>query len=132
MMMNSKDIKPPLLVSACLLGNPCRYNGTGYDLPALVDSLHAFTIIPVCPEGLGELPVPRPPAELVGGDGDDLWYGEATVQTEDGTNLTAAFRAGALRALELAKEYGVKMVVLKDRRSIMRFALIHDGTLREG
>ncbi|NLW56670.1 MAG: DUF523 domain-containing protein [Firmicutes bacterium] len=119
---------PPVLVSACLLGNPCRYNGTGYDLPVLVDSLREFTVIPVCPEVLGELPVPRPPAELVGGDGRDLWQGKAVVQTEDGADLTAEFKAGARRTLELGKKYGAKMAILKEHSPSCGSLRIHDGS----
>ncbi len=130
MMMNSKDTMPPVLVSACLLGNPCRYNGKGYELPAFVDSLQEYTVIPVCPEVLGGLAVPRPPAELAEGDGDAFWLGKAQVKTEDGNDLSAEFKTGALRTLELAKKHGAKVAILKDHSPSCGTLRIHDGTFR--
>lgn len=130
MMMNSKHIVPSVLVSACLLGNRCRYNGRSYDLPVFVDSLSHFFVIPVCPEVLGGLPVPRPPSELVNGDGCDVWKGIASVQTEEGADLTAEFKAGALKTLELGKKYGAKTAILKDHSPSCGCLRIHDGVFR--
>ena len=119
-----------VLVSACLLGEKCRYNGKGYNLPDLVEGLSGCSVVPVCPELLGGLPVPRPPCELKGGDGELVWQEQAGVFTEDGQDFTLAFREGAYKTLELAQKNGVKMAVLKDHSPSCGCNKIYDGTFR--
>ena len=87
-----------ILVSACLLGTPCRYDGTGKLEPAL-ERLRAqgHTLVPVCPEVLGGLPTPRPPAER---------QPDGRVVTREGVDVTAEYRSGAERALEIARTHG--------------------------
>lgn len=118
------------MVSACLLGEKCRYNGKGYHFPSLVESLSGYSVIPVCPEILGGLPVPRPPCELKGGDGELVWQAQAGVFTEDGRDLTPAFCAGACNTLALAEKNGVKLAVLKDRSPSCGCNKIYDGSFR--
>lgn len=90
-----------LLVSACLLGRACRYDGASKPnsaVQAAVDAARAAgqPVRPVCPEEAAGLGTPRPAATLVGGDGAAVWAGTATVQrVADGADLSAAFRAGA-------------------------------------
>jgi len=90
-----------LLVSACLLGRACRYDGASKPndaVRAAVDAARAAgqAVVPVCPEEAGGLGTPRPAATLVGGDGAAVWAGAAAVQrVADGADLTAAFQAGA-------------------------------------
>ena len=90
---------PVCLVSACLLGRACRYDGESkaHDaVRATVDALRGrgWRIVPVCPEQ--HLGVPRPAVTLVGGDGHAVWAGDArAAQLADGTDQTEAFRAGA-------------------------------------
>lgn len=103
-----------LLVSACLVGERCRYDGRGYDHHLdLVRLVAEGRALPVCPEALGGLGTPRPPAELSGGDGADVLAGRARVVTADGTDVTAAFLEGAERALAEAVRVGATEAVLK-------------------
>ncbi len=94
-----------ILVSACLLGTPCRYDGTGKLEPAL-ERLRAqgHSLVPVCPEVLGGLPTPRPPAER---------QPDGRVVTREGVDVTAEYRAGAERVLELARAHGCTLAVLR-------------------
>ena len=109
-----------ILVSACLLGAPCRYDGTGKLEPAL-ERLRAqgHTLVPVCPEVLGRLPTPRPPAER---------QPDGRVVTREGADVTAEYRAGAERALELARAHGCTLAVLKERSPSCGRGQIYDGT----
>jgi len=92
-----------VLVSACLVGMPTRYDGSHALDPELVRRLAGASWVPVCPEEAGGLPTPRPPAELAGGDGFDVLRGRARVLTADGTDVSAAFLAGAGHVLEVAR-----------------------------
>ena len=109
-----------ILVSACLLGAPCRYDGTGKLEPAL-ERLRAqgHTLVPVCPEVLGGLPTPRPPAER---------QPDGRVVTREGVDVTAEYRAGAERVLELARAHGCTLAVLKERSPSCGRGQIYDGT----
>src|SRR4051794_27016878 len=99
-----------ILVSACLLGRPVRYDGTGRrsDDALLTLWRDQGRLVPVCPEMDGGLPVPRPAAEISGGSGDDVLDGRAQVLTRDGTDVTAHFVAGARRSLDQARAYGIR------------------------
>ena len=109
-----------ILVSTCLLGMPCRYDGTGKreaGLEKLREQGH--TLIPVCPEVLGGLPIPRPPAER---------QPDGRVITQKGQDVTNQYRAGAQRALELAQVHGCTLAVLKERSPSCGRGQIYDGT----
>ena len=86
-------MKPKLLVSACLLGTPCRYDGKSKKNEAVCALAERFELIPVCPEVLGGLPTPRTPSERRG----------ACVVRKDGRDVTAEYRRGAECALETAR-----------------------------
>ena len=109
-----------ILVSHCLLGEPCRYDGTSR-LDRQVIALHStgHNLIPVCPEVLGGLETPRSPAEL---------QPDGRVLTQDGQDVTAAYRAGAERVLEIARESGCTVAVLKARSPSCGCGEIYDGT----
>lgn len=109
-----------ILVSHCFLGEPCRYDGASR-LDKQVLALHraGHNLIPVCPEVLGGLDVPRSPAEL---------QPDGRVLTRDGRDVTDAYRAGAERALELAREHGCTVAVLKARSPSCGSGEIYDGT----
>lgn len=109
-----------ILVSACLLGTPCRYDGTGKPEPAL-ERLRAqgYTLIPICPEVLGGLPTPRPPAER---------QSDGRVVTREGVDVTAEYRAGAELALEIAQAHGCTLAMLKERSPSCGRGQIYDGT----
>lgn len=125
------------VVSACLLGRACRYDGASKPSPAVADALDRWraaggTVIAVCPEELGDLGTPRPPADLRGGDGADVLAGHATVQrVDDDHDVTAAFVGGARRALALAG--APERAILKARSpSCGVGATSIDGAVRPG
>ena len=97
-----------VLVSACLLGKACRYDGQSKEtgrVQAWVERKiqGGSTIVAVCPEELGGLGTPRPPAQLMGGDGAAVLRGAAQVETET-DNVTGAYLAGAIRAADLGSD----------------------------
>jgi len=109
--------RPQILVSACLLGAPVRYDGRAQDLrSALLDAWQAAgLVLPLCPELAGGLPVPRPPAEIeAGAQGWQVWLGQARIRDARGGDPTAAFRAGAEAALALVQRHGLRIAVLKE------------------
>ena len=107
-----------LLVSACLLGENCKYSGGNNYSPAAAALAERFELIPVCPEQLGGLPTPRVPAERVGD----------RVLTRDGADVTDAYRLGAEKTLETALANGVKRAALQERSPSCGCGAIYDGT----
>ena len=109
-----------LLISRCLLGDPCRYDGASKPLPA--ETLHAlrerYTLVPVCPEVLGGLPTPRTPSERRGG----------RVVSAAGEDVTAQYRRGAEIALETARRERVTAALLKERSPSCGKGEIYDGS----
>lgn len=118
--------KPNILVSACLLGVHCRYNGKGVMEPALKEMMNQANLIPVCPEILGGLATPRTPAERVGD----------RVLTQKGEDVTQAYEKGARETLALAQLYGCSLAVLKERSPSCGSGMVYDGmftgTLKKG
>jgi len=108
----------PILVSACLLGTPCRYDGSGKADARLLKLGAKRQLIPVCPELLGGLPTPRPPAERVG----------ARILDRSGADVTAAYLRGAQETLRLARLLGCKTAILKARSPSCGAGQIYDGT----
>jgi len=102
-----------VLVSACLIGLSCRYDGKAKPVPELIDRLRGRCILPVCPEQLGGLSTPRPAADIYYGDGIDVLMGRAKVLTIDGEDITKAFKQGANQTLFLAISLGIKQCFLK-------------------
>ena len=122
--------KPPLVISACLLGVACNHEGRGSPR-AVVDELRRhYRLVPVCPEVLGGLPTPRAAAELRGGDGFDVVAGgsEARVVNIEGEDVTAAYRRGAEAAVSVALGIGARRAVLKARSPSCGSAAVYDGT----
>ena len=107
--------KPALLISACLLGQPVRYDGQGKGLPAeQLAALHRhYRLISICPECQGGLPTPRPAAEIHGGDGHTVLSGNARVITAAGDDQSHAFVSGAHQALACARQHGAGKALLK-------------------
>ena len=103
------------IVSACLAGVNCTYDGTHNLVPEIADLVASGKALPLCPEQLGGLSTPRIPAEIRGGDGDDVLRGEAFVTTRDGLDVTDAYLKGAQEALRLARFVGAKKAITKDR-----------------
>lgn len=111
-----------LLVSACLLGVCCRYDGRSKPHPLAARLLKTHTCVPVCPEQLGGLPTPRPPAERLG----------KRVVTAAGADVTAPYRRGAEEALRLCRLFDCEAAVLKERSPSCGRGSIHDGTFSGG
>lgn len=110
--------KPAVLVSACLLGRNCKYNG-GSNLDGRVAALaDVCRLIPVCPEEDGGMRTPRLPSEISGG----------RVVNKAGEDVTAAFKAGAGKTLLKARENGCLLAVLKERSPSCGSGRIYDGT----
>lgn len=107
-----------ILVSACLLGCPCRYDGTAKADPRVLALMERHTLIPVCPEQLGGLPTPRLPSERR----------EGGVFDRGGKNVTAQYRQGAEEVLRLARLYGCTHAVLKERSPSCGSGQIYDGS----
>lgn len=107
-----------ILVSACLLGVRCRYDGTGRANPRLEALLKTDTLVPFCPEVYGGLPTPREPSERRDG----------RVVTKSGVDVTAQYEAGANEALRLAQRFGCKLAILKERSPSCGHGVIHDGS----
>lgn len=104
-----------ILVSACLIGLKCRYDGTNAFFRELRDKLKDEKILPVCPEQLGGLSTPRLPAVIVGGDGFDVLKLKARVVNEAGQDVTFNFLKGAKKTLEMAEVFGVTHCYLKEK-----------------
>ena len=111
-------MKEPLIVSACLLGVGCRYDGNRVEKIDISPLLSRYSIIPVCPEQLGGLPTPRTPSERVG----------ERVFRADGTDVTASFRKGAEETLRIAKKLGARKALLKRRSPSCGKDRIYDGS----
>ncbi len=119
------------LVSACLLGVPCAYDGRGRFVEPSLTLAARGEVVPICPEVAGGLPIPRPPAEIAGGDGADVLDGRARVVTVAGEDVTAAYVRGAERALAATKRYGITVAILKQRSPSCGSTHIYDGTHSE-
>ena len=111
-----------LLISACLMGVKCRYDGKTKPLPCLKQLMDEYTLIPVCPEVLGGLPTPRVPAERIGD----------RVITQDGRDVTANYEQGAQEALRMAQMTGCTHALLKERSPSCGSGIIYDGTFSGG
>ena len=123
--MNENETPPPpahaalptVLVSACLLGEVVRYDGADKRCthPILARWIAQGRVIAACPEVSGGLPVPRPAAEIAAGAGGaQVLAGDARVVDCRGNDMTAPFVAGARSILALARQYGVRVAVLKE------------------
>ena len=107
-----------VLVSACLLGVRCRYDGASKPLPGLERLLDAIDPVPVCPEQLGGLPTPRSPSERQGD----------RVVSRQGRDVTAEYRRGAEETLRLLDFFHAEGAVLKERSPSCGKGVIYDGS----
>ncbi|MEH6649371.1 MAG: DUF523 domain-containing protein [Motiliproteus sp.] len=106
-----------ILISRCLLGDPVRYDGQGKALhhPLLQRWQQQQRLIPICPELAGGLPCPRPAAEVEQGRGDLVLLQQAEVRCGDGSDVSAAFIAGAKAALAQCQQHQIHFALLKAR-----------------
>lgn len=110
--------KEKILVSGCLLGLNCKYDGGNNYKEEIDEFLKDYDVIPICPEIMGGLPTPRVSAEKI----------EDKVITKDGEDVTKQFRKGAEECLFLAKKYDIKKALLKSKSPSCGFGKIYDGT----
>ena len=119
-------MKEKILVSACLLGLPCRYDGRSKPNEAVISLKEKYELIPFCPEIYGGLETPRIPSERVGD----------RVVMKNGRDVTENYKRGAEGALYLCKTLGIKRAVLKERSPSCGKGKIYDGsftnTLKDG
>jgi uncharacterized protein YbbK (DUF523 family) len=118
----------PVLVSACLAGCACRYDGSDNGDDRLAGLLRNGRAVLVCPEEQGGLGTPRPAAEIVGGDGHDVLDGRARVMTASGRDVTEAYLEGARTALAEAQRVGARTAMLKARSPSCGKGAIYDGS----
>ncbi len=122
---------PRILVSACLLGRPVRYDGAAKTLDdALLDRWIAQgRVVSVCPEVMAGLPTPRPPAEIAAGrDGAAVMHGTGRVVEADGTDVTPIYLAGAQLALDQAVRHGCRHALLTDGSPSCGSGFVYDGS----
>ena len=122
---------PPIIVSACLLGEAVRYDGADKRCthPILERWIAQRRVVAACPEMAGGLSVPRPAAEIEGGAGGaQVVAGRARVVDCRGTDCTAPFVAGAQRVLALARRHGVRIALLKDGSPSCGSGTTYDGS----
>lgn len=110
-----------VLISACLLGVSCRYDGLSKPLDAkIIENLRSrYHLIPICPEIFGGLPTPRIPAEI---------QANRRVLRKDGKDITDEYKKGAKEALRLAKLFDCKLAILKERSPSCGSGVIYDGS----
>lgn len=111
-------MKKKLMISACMMGYNCRYDGKNTKLSCLDELQKEYELIPVCPETLAGLPCPRSPLELSDG----------RVFNQLGEELTEQFHQGAKIALSLWKEAGCPVVLLQSRSPSCGKGVIYDGS----
>ena len=111
-----------ILVSACLLGDRCRYDGEGGDLPILRKLQKKYDLVPFCPEVEAGLPVPRSPAEILRGK----------VVSKEGKDLTKEYDSAAEKAVRLCRLLGIHLAILKEGSPACGPRKIHDGTFMGG
>ncbi len=113
-------MKERLLISACFLGSRCKYNGGHNALPeeTLAALRERWELVPVCPETAGGLPIPREPSERSG----------SRVLSSGGADVSAEYEKGAQTALTLARRFGCRTTLLKERSPSCGAGVIYDGS----
>ncbi len=107
-----------IIVSACLLGTPCRYDGRSKPNSKVLALNEKYELIPICPEVMGGLPTPRIPCEIV----------NDKVLRQDGADVSQSYIKGAEEALKIATQNGCKIALLKARSPSCGKGKIYDGT----
>ncbi len=108
-----------ILVSACLLGEPCRYDGKSKPCDAVRALAKHHTLIPICPEVMGGLPTPRVPSEI---------QADGRVVSREGTDVSDHYLRGAQIALDLAREHGCTLAILKEKSPSCGNREVYDGS----
>ena len=111
-------MKKNILVSACLLGESCRYDGKSKPCERVIALKDTYNLIPVCPEVMGGLPTPRVPSEICG----------ERVLMKDGRDVTENYNRGAQTALEIARQNACTVAILKEKSPSCGSGAIYDGS----
>ena len=111
-------MKQKIIVSACLLGENCKYSGGNNKNESVIELEKYFDLIPICPECFGGLPIPREPAEIKDG----------RVVLKSGEDVTEQFKDGAEQTLYIAREKNCVAAVLKENSPSCGFGRIYDGS----
>lgn len=124
-------MKIMIIVSACLLGENCKYSGGNNKSENVIKYLEDKEYILVCPEQLGGLSTPRNPSEIItygNKDGNDVLSGCTKVLSNKGIDVTKNFIQGAEETLKIAKEHNAKTAILKAGSPSCGYKKIYDGT----
>ncbi len=115
--MSKDKLRQPVLVSACLLGLPTRYDGKAKRSQAVIDFLERENLqpIPICPEQLAGMTTPRLKTFFHSGDGHDVVHGHGSVVSENAQPMNDVFRRGAQLTLQVARLCGCQRALLKER-----------------
>lgn len=117
-------------ISACLLGEPCRYDGEAKPCQRVIAFAAKHEVLPICPEVAGGLPTPRTPSEIVRENGN------VRVMSKNGKDVTAAFETGSQETLRAMRDFGCELAVLKTKSPSCGTGIVYDGsftgTLCEG
>lgn len=111
-----------ILVSACLLGESCRYDGKSKPCARVIALSGTYNLIPICPEVMGGLPTPRTPSEICG----------ERVLMKDGHDVTENYNRGAEKALEIAHKNTCTVAILKEKSPSCGSGFIHNGLFDGG
>ena len=107
-----------IMVSACLLGENCKYSGGNNRHEKVLEYVKGHEVIPICPEVMGGLPTPRPPSEIVGGE----------VINKEGVSVDREYRLGAQTVLDMARREKIDLAILQSRSPSCGVKEIYDGT----
>ena len=116
-----------IIVSACLCGENCKYNGGNNKSDKVLDFIKDKDVIYVCPEEFGGLSTPRDPSEIIG-TAKGVINGSDKIKTYTGNDVTKEFLKGALKTLEIVKKNNVRIAILKAKSPSCGKRLVYDGT----
>jgi len=108
-----------IIVSACLLGFNCRYDGQSRPDEDLLSSALRKLFVPVCPEQLGGLSTPRVPSEIISGDGLDVLEGKSRILSSSGSDVTDCFLRGANEVMRLVALLEISTAIMKEKKSVL-------------
>lgn len=119
-----------IAVSACLLGEPCRYDGAAKPCQSVIDFAANHDVLSICPEVAGGLPTPRTPSEIVRENGS------VRVVSKNGEDVTAAFERGSQETVRQMQDFDCELAILKTKSPSCGTGVVYDGcftgTLCEG
>ena len=121
-MVKEPNTSPAIAVSACLLGRPCRFDGSSKPCDAVKRLAGSYKLVPICPEAAGGLTVPHPPCEIVAGSRP------VRVMDANGQDVTQRFHDGACRCLEQLRDADCRVAVLKSKSPSCASGQVYDGT----